>query len=183
MKKYRIKTMSFVQTPLSVLERCASLYCEIWKEPPWNEDFWTTEIVMQDLREELALQQSKALLALSSDPEQNDAVIGFTWGYRVTQEDMQRISGTLEMDQFFQDAPVFYIDELGVDSKCRVNGVGRELTEDLLQWATDTGHKTVLLRTDLRAEAARVLYKRLGFVELDTLDANEHQRSYWVLEL
>ncbi|MFA6421860.1 MAG: GNAT family N-acetyltransferase [Candidatus Buchananbacteria bacterium] len=182
-KGYRIEVISLDQTPLSVLEGCASLYCEIWREPPWNEDFWTTEIVLQELKEELARGQSRGFLALPTDPKSNDAIIGFTWGYRVSMEDMQNISGTSQMDRFFENGEVFYIDELGVDSNCRLKGAGRELSECLLEWAIKTGHETILLRTDLRAEPARALYKGLGFVELDVIDANEHQRSYWVLEL
>lgn len=166
------------------LKNCASLYCEIWKEPPWNEDFWTTPEVMREIKSDLNRKQSKGFIARSTVPAMPPKIIGFTWGYEVTEEEMRLISGTAQMDNFFKDGNrVFYINELGVSSDARVKGVGLQLSSNLLDWTEANGFMTILLRTDLRAMPARTLYARLGFVELDVIDAKEQQRSYWALHI
>jgi len=65
----------------------AELYCEIWKEPPWNENFWTVERVMQDIQKELT-RPNAVLFSATND----QGVVGFTWGYETTLSDLHRIS-------------------------------------------------------------------------------------------
>lgn len=180
---FQISELHPNNTPLSLLKSCASLYCDIWREPPWNETFWTVPEVLQDMNSELRKNQAKGFIALTTNYSSSLEPIGLTWGYGVSLEEMRLISGTAQLDHFFKgDSRVFYIDELGVKADMRIKGVGLELSRSLIQWAITRGFTTMLLRTDLKATSARVLYSKLGFKELDIIDANEHQRNYWVLQ-
>jgi len=175
-----------------LMEQCSELYCQIWKEPPWCEDFWVPEEVRQTLSKELELPGAVCVLAANEYTqhpytEYDDdkyCVLGFTWGYSVSQEDLRRIAGHEGLDFVFENTPrAFYIDELGVDPGKRLKGVGRQLTTLLLDHARGQGHRRIVLRTDLRAVPARALYSHLGFTELDVKDAQHENRTYWLLDL
>ena len=171
--------------PLALLTSCASLYCQIWREPPWNEDFWQEDGVINNIKSELAKESAKGFIALTPnhDSGSDGQVIAFTWGYRVDRESMRQISGDKKLDGFFdQEKTSFYIDELGVGSDYRHHGLGRRLTSKLINWAKQTDHDFIFLRTEVEARAARHLYSELGFRELDVRDAKEQQRSYWLLQ-
>jgi len=58
-----------------LLEKTARLYCEIWKEPPWNEYFWKQKEVLRDIQEQLKKEAAMLIVAVNKDK-----VIGFTWG-------------------------------------------------------------------------------------------------------
>ena len=179
-QNYQIRPIGLDKASLPLLKSCAELYCKIWREPPWNENFWNTADVLASIQKELSRNCSRGFLSVGPDNE----VIGFTWGYQVDQEEMRTISGHAKLNPFFQNGElVFYIDELGVDPVCRLKGMGKFLSRALLAWAADTGHNTALLRTDIKADPARTLYAKLGFKELDILDSREHQRSYWYLRI
>lgn len=165
--------------PQNALEKCAELYCAIWREPPWNEDFWKPEAVMRDLAKELA--EPFAQIVLASAQEE---IIGFTWGYQVSKEKMAEISGNNQMDFLFtKNARIFYIDELGVSSRYRQMGIGKDLSQKLLCLARESNANLVLLRTDILAVSARILYEKLGFQELPVRDKKYPDRSYWMLAI
>lgn len=158
-------------------EQLAKLYCQIWREPPWNEDNWTIEQVLADLRQELQL--LGALGYTANDPH----VVGFTWGYQVNKERLQTISGSTMLNYMFAyNQKTFYVDELGVDNCCRQRGVGSILTSQLLNEVWWQEYQQVVLRTDDQAEAAIKLYQRLGFVNQPFHDAAYATRRYWVLK-
>jgi len=166
-----------------LIKKCAHLYCEIWREPPWCENFWVPEQVVEDIVSQINKSDSKFFLACSPafpHPE----VIGFTWGYRVTVEEMQKICASDQLNILFSDGKaVFYIDELGVALNYRKKGVGKKLSILLLNSLNPGKIHRVTLRTDIAAVAARTLYTKIGFKELSTRDANYPDRTYWVKEL
>jgi hypothetical protein len=43
-----------------MLKSAAKLYCQIWQEPPWNEDFWTVDGVIKDLDDQIQRPGAKA---------------------------------------------------------------------------------------------------------------------------
>lgn len=163
-----------------VLRECAELYCEIWKEPPWNEDFWTVERVMKDIKQQMRRLNAIGFLAFCEGK-----VIGFTWGYEVSKKDLREISGVETLDVLFErGSRVFYIDELGVSSSFRRRGVGKQLSETLIATVRNSCEiRCFTLRTDIKAVAARNLYTKLGFSDLSIRDAEHSQRTYWFLEL
>jgi len=163
----------------NLAEKCAKLYCQIWKEPPWCENFWKPEKVLSNLKEEVTKQSALCLMATLPSQE----VIGFSWGYEVSGNDLVKISGQDQLSQALNGSNgAFYISELGVDAKKRQKGIGRQLTQKLLQHASDCGYGKIILRTDIRAVPARALYASLGFNELPAKDAVHQSRSYWLLQ-
>lgn len=156
---------------------CAKLYCQIWREEPWNEEFWTPEDVIQDMREEMARPCAEGYLAVNIF---NSQVIGFTWGYSVSQSEMQVISGNEKLDFLFSgNNRVFYIDELGVAKEHRRHGIGNSLAANLFVAAMIRGINLIVLRTDKKAEAAIRIYQEIGFRDLRIEDQQYPDRTYW----
>lgn len=160
-----------------VLEQWAKLYCEVWKDAPWNEDFWKPEEVIKDFQKEMRNPDAAAFLSIC-----DSSVVGFTHGYSVNRQELRSIAGNSLLDQVFGDENrIFYIDELGVASAYRGKRISLALSEALLRSAFASGVKIVILRTDAKANVARHVYVRLGFVELDVHDTSHIDRTYWVL--
>jgi ribosomal protein S18 acetylase RimI-like enzyme len=162
------------------LDKCVKLYCEIWKEPPWNE-IWNIKKVKKNARKEMQRLNANGFLAINSSIK----VIGFTWGYEVLREDLQKISGANNLDFIFKNGErIFYIDELGVHSSFRRRGIGERLSCYLISAARNYGKiRCFILRTDTKAIAAKGLYNKLGFNDLYVKDSEHYQRTYWLLEI
>ncbi|MGD0577137.1 MAG: GNAT family N-acetyltransferase [Candidatus Staskawiczbacteria bacterium] len=175
----RVARLSFGSDPC-LREKCALLYCEIFREPPWREEFWTVSQVLTDLSVEAAKPGFSGFLAIA-DKE----VVGFTWGYFVEKTDVRQISGHNGLDYLFasNERPLFYIDELGVKSTHRGMGFGRQLTIHLIEAAKDMGVHSVILRTSKNAERAKAVYVHAGFVDLQIEDSSHEDRTYWLLTL
>lgn len=164
---------------VKILRSCAKLYCEIWKEPPWNEYFWTVDGVTEDLKRQVNMSGAKGFFA-TNDGE----VVGFTWGYLTTQSAMRNISESESLDFLFSDIEcVFYLAELGVCRSFREHKIGEKLTVALLGELAKDGTRLVVLRTDIKANAARRLYQKIGFTDLMVKDGKHEDRTYWVLPL
>lgn len=168
------------QIETEILEKCAGLYRDIFREPPWNEENWTMETVLSDIREQAQRSGFCGWVAKTAE----DEIIGFTWGYLVSREEMRGVAGNQKLDFLFDGhGKIFYVDELGVGSAYRGRGWGRKLSQDLLVGARAAGAKSVVLRTDRKATAARELYLRLGFQDLQIEDRTYADRTYWHREL
>ncbi len=177
-KVYTVETHKSTEESLRSI---AKLYCVIWKEPPWNEDFWTVEGVVSDIQKEMVRPQARMFLAITKE---HTILIGFTWGYEVYLTDLREISGTDALDQLFaRGRRVFYVDELGVRADARNKGVGKKLSLVLLKWARSAGCTRVVLRTDVEAQAAKAVYAKLGFKETDVRDALHKERTYWIKKM
>ena len=162
-----------------VLRSCARLYCQIWREPPWNEDFWTVDGVIEDLKCQTQKNGAKGLFAFCGEE-----ISGFTWGYSANRDDMRKISESADLDHLFLNGEcVFYLAELGVCTSSRNHKIGEKLTAHLLASLAQDGIHTVVLRTDIKADAARHLYQKLGFTDLQIKDGKHGNRTYWVLQL
>ena len=154
-------------------------YCEIWKEAPWNEDFWTVERVTADIRQELSKQNASGCILLNQTN-----VVSFSWGYEVNRDTLAEISGNSKLDILFSDGKrIFYIDELGTLLNYRQENLGKEISWQLLSVAEKKGFDSVVLRTNTKATAARILYQKLGFKELSVFDEQHKDRNYWMLNL
>lgn len=153
----------------------ARLYCEIWKEPPWNEDFWKVEEVTETIRGYIENCQAIVLAGfISSD------IVGFTWGEEVDKKKMREINGGNLMDFIFKENPVFYISELAVLKEKRNIGIGKVLTTRIIDEASRIKPYRFCLRTDVKADAARALYSSLGFRDLMVKDSVHTNRTYWI---
>ncbi len=164
----------------SLTENVAKIYCQIWKEPPWNEDFWNVKDVVSGLKQELRVSESYGFVVSN-----HDEIVSFTWGYRVNVAKLAQIAGHNQLDYLFNGKlrKVFYIDELGTAKEYRGNKIGKELSWQLLSVMEKQGFDLVLLRTDVQAIVARNLYQKLGFQELPIFDKKHQHRTYWTLTL
>jgi ribosomal protein S18 acetylase RimI-like enzyme len=166
------------------LSKFAQLYCKVWKEPPWNEDFWTPDKAREDLNVQMAKNKAIGYLIVNDYIQSDVQVLGFSWGYTVTKSEMRDISGSEKLDFIFSAGrKVFYVDELGVASDSRQKGLGEWLTRELLARAKKNNSTTAILRTEEKAIAARNLYKKFGFRDLLIVDAKYPSRTYLVLSL
>lgn len=166
------------ETETKVIEECASLYCGIFRESPWNEE-WEANIVSRDMREQATIFGFQGLMAT-----EEGEVIGFTWGYIISEQDMRRSAGHDKLDFLFtKGKKIFYVDELGVDSAHRGRGIGKKMSQGLIDLARNSAATTIILRTDKKAEAARDLYLRLGFEDLLIEDNVYKDRTYWRLDV
>lgn len=164
------------RTETKILEKCAGLYCKIFAEPPWNEENWTIETVLNDMREQAQLSGFCGFLIKTAQ----DEIVGFTWGYLVSKDEMRHVAGNQKLDFLFDGyEEIFYVDELGVGSAYRDRGLGRKLSQSLLVGAKAVGAESMMLRTDRKAEAARELYLSLGFQDLQIEDEAYADRTYW----
>ena len=161
-------------------EGCAKLYCEIFREAPWCEEFWTVPQVMEDFSGEAAKPDFLGLAII----DENE-VVGFTWGYTVGMLDVRQISGHNGLDFLFasNERPVFYIDELGVKPSHRGKGLGMQLTMRLVESAKANGAGSIILRTNKKAERAKSVYMHAGFKDLQIQDSSHEDRTYWLLSL
>jgi len=158
----------------------AELYCKIWEEPPWNEDFWTVEKVMEDMQKELR-KPNAVLLSAARD----EIVVGFTWGYETTIVDLHKISeiSVSRWRDIIGNKRSSYIDELAVAKSSRGQGIGHKLTERLIASLSNAGVDYITLRTDTMAKSARSVYQQAGFLELDLIDTKYPNRTYWLKTL
>jgi ribosomal protein S18 acetylase RimI-like enzyme len=163
-----------------LLRETARLYCDIWKEPPWCEDFWKIEDVMQDIENQS--RKKNAILLVALDDQEN--VIGFTWGYQINSDELSKISGhNYEFwDNITGKDGIFYVDEFGVRSDWRGNGVGQNLAVELINKIPRSEIKVATLRTDVGAKPARTVYEKIGFRELPIRDKKHQDRSYWLMK-
>ncbi len=177
----RIERSRWEREEKALLE-VAGIYCRVWEEPPWNENFWTIGRVIQDLHRELMKPNAVLLYAMS---EEENKIVGFTWGYETSISDLSNISGVFksQWEGIIGEKRIFYIDELGVDRKYRRYGIGLSLTREILRKAINLNIDYLTLRTDIEAVAARSLYEKTGFQELNLTDTEHPNRTYWLKDL
>ena len=179
MKDTSLVRVDMKTCPMETLHQWAGCYCEIWRESPWNEDFWRPEEVIKDFRGLMLKPEAAAFLAV-----QSGEIAGFTLGYSVSSKELQVIAGNNLMDHLFEKHDrVFYIGELGVAAQYRGQRISLDLTTSLIQVVQATGLKAIVLRTHMKAHIARHVYEKLAFTELNVHDAKYPERTYWLLEV
>ncbi len=166
---------------IPLVPQIAKLYCQIWREPPWNEYHWDKKEVERELLENLSENPTFAISVVKKS--KNNEVLGFCWGYAVNKIMMQKISNTNALDYIFgSNLCLGYITELGVAKCYRRKRLGEVLSMAVISSLQKQGIKKILLRTDKKAIGARLLYESLGFQELDIQDGTHTTRTYWLLE-
>lgn len=177
----KFKTLKQWEYNEQIIKKVAELYCTIWREPPWNEDFWVTEEVAYEILSQTKRPGASSCLA---SVVKNFKIIGFTWGYPVEKAELARIAKSSSLDSLFKNQnKVFYIDELGVDKDWRGMGIGTMLSRLLLESVHAQSVNQVVLRTDIKAKSAIRLYKNLRFKDLGIKDGEYDSRTYWLKSL
>jgi ribosomal protein S18 acetylase RimI-like enzyme len=75
-----------------------------------------------------------------------------------------------------------YIRYVTVDPNYCGQGIGRHLTEKLIQYAKDNGEKTIALHTSEMMNKARHIYESLGFTILKEIEPR-FDKKYWIYTL
>jgi len=170
----------------------ARLSRQIWVRRPWRYNY-TVERLLWGLGRNMAKPFAKPYAALGKEGD----VIGFTLGYEVFKDDLRDISQGRDLDWLFSSLwkdwisrffriprKVFYIVEFGVDPSRQGEGVGQSLVAALLNSVQGEGiFKAIVLRTEEEALAARHIYSRTGFQELNVRDGGYSGRTWWILWL
>lgn len=160
-----------------LIDEIARLYCEIWKEPPWNEDFWKAENVSKEICDHLLSPHAVIVVAL-----EKKRVVGFSWGKSVGKQGLGEISSGANLNYIFgSQARVFYVNELAVDKEMRNRNIGSLLAKFLVELANKNGFEKICLRTDQEAIAAQRVYSKIGFRDLAIEDGKHSNRTYWLL--
>ena len=150
------------------------LYKEIWKEPPWDENFWTDELVNEDIKFALSQKDFSGKAALQTDG--GLYVVGFTWGYQLPKGQFPFLI------PFFDEEETFYIDELGVAKPFRGRGTGSKISQLLEEDVDKFGYPSMTLRTDVGG-VAYPFYMNRDYVDIGVRDPKYPQRAYMVKRL
>lgn len=172
-------------------EEVASLFAEVFSEPPWNEELeesYVEEIIEEDLEKEGSefLVAKRCLESLDSEGR----LVGFTWAVPSIDSEMELLNSEREL---YISEDTAYLSELGVKpgafpedpefvESYQCKGIGRKLTEEFLGKLSES-YNEVALRTSDNAEKAMNLYRDLGFEETGIYDKNHHERQYLVKRL
>lgn len=169
------------------ISQLASLICEVFSEPPWNEHYSRARI-MFGLGVELM--RKNAIIVIARHKDQGH-IIGYVLGQEllVNSDDPRdhtffKICGAHDLDYLAENnRRTFYVSGLGVSLKYRRCGIAEQLSMALLKELRQHKFAYRLGRTDLQAHGMRNLYTKQGFNELPILDINYPDRSYWLLAL
>ncbi len=155
------------------LQRAIDFYCNVWREAPWLEDWWTEDMVKSIYYD--ALSQPHAVFKIAVWREQ---VIGLSVGFLISTDDtIKRCPGIEKMIR--PDKPIFYIADLATDSNYRWHGIGRALTDELIKAIPNEDGCNVILRTHQDALVAQRLYEKAGFKNTLLSDRSHTDRQYW----
>lgn len=164
----KIRRVIDLSSELATVSGIASAYQQAFGHAPWNEgykclhckaqyslthtsgqctncsnmtpleEYWPKHRVIQDFNLEMNNPDSHCYIA-----EENDEVIGFAWGYRVTM--CEDASARLHAPNLHSivSGNAFYLDEIAVVPTHQGRKIGRSLMENIITW----NYKTSLLRT------------------------------------
>ena len=146
-------------------------YKQVFAAPPWNEDWWTDELVREVL-ERYAGPNAKIILAVVEDE-----VVGFAWGALWRSADL---AAELDLSLPYESELMLgYIKDVGVIEAFRQSGVAKTLLNKLLlSLQSECSSKSYVLARTLAHPKPSVIYKwfpRLGFVVVAEY-AKEHER-------
>ncbi|MCX6810213.1 MAG: GNAT family N-acetyltransferase [Candidatus Berkelbacteria bacterium] len=160
--------------PKNHLLSAAKLYCRIWEEEPWNEK-WSIEVASDKLLGVLSKEGATLIFCLIKDE-----VVGFTGGKPIVAEELSgRVNEKLLNE--LNNVPLFLVAEIGVDSLQRGKGIGQKLLLKLIDTANaDCDNLRFILHTDITAESAKILYRKLGFKDTHSVDLSITNHTYWI---
>jgi ribosomal protein S18 acetylase RimI-like enzyme len=171
----------------AVVEDLATLICDIFRGPPWNEDFGKPRI---QFGLGIELMRRSALLYIARSLR-SGKIIGYILGAEALKQSedprdltLGEIAGTPALDYLFEGGMrVFYVDGLAVAPGFRRCSIAERLSLALIKELRKQGFAYRIGRTDKTADAIRALYGKLGFQELPVSDALYPDRTYWLLRL
>jgi len=165
------------------IERCrkslVDFYIEVWKEPPWEELFWTSENVNEIINSALEKKDFVGRLVVKSPEEE---VVGFVWGYKLPLEKFTCLKDYYPKEDNTEEKTYFYLADLAVKADYRNSGIGTFLLNKLTEEARKLGYEYAVLTTDVNAKAYN-LYIYSGFEDLNIRDPRYPTRTYMMKSL
>ena len=140
-------------------QRLIDCYKQVFAAPPWNEEWWTNELV-QEVLDQYAGPNAKIILSV-----EKDQVTGFAWGACWKSCELSQ-ELNLELP-FLPQQEVAYIKDVGVVENCRKAGIARALLRELT--TTISAHcdsQSMLLARTLASPEPSVVYHwfpKVGF--------------------
>lgn len=163
------------QVPTDLLHSATTHYCEVWKEPPWLED-WNRQEVFDFLNTIKERPGNVMILA-----ETGGRVVGISAGWSMSFDRLSELAKAAQWSRDLESARIFYVAELCTDPMIRGHGIGTRISSIMLQTARNTGHDRFALRTHVEAFPAHHVYAKLGFSQTGFFDAELPDREYWLL--
>lgn len=168
--EWRIKALA-ADNEDDVME-LAEFYCEVWKEPPWNENFWQAEEVADKIRNDLRANNSLWLLA-----KINGEIIGFALGHEISSEKFFEMTRQTHCAEF-GGGRIFYHAELAIKKDFRLQGIGSELMRVLETFAVSSGCLFAVVRT--KSVGAMKILENLNFQKTTVEHPGDPERKYWI---
>lgn len=120
----RIVPFSLDKTP-ELTPVLISCYQRVFAAPPWNEEWWTEELVM-DVLHRYGGGNASIFLAISD----TDQVLGFSWG---AVWEVDELSEELQLSlPTHVTRKVAYLKDVGVVDVCRQRGIAKALLKSLI---------------------------------------------------
>lgn len=117
----RYERCSPTEASVDALTQVAEVYGKVFSGPPWNEQFWSVEQILADMRHEITPAASCWI------SRAGESVTGFCWGYPVSLRDLETKLGVSLLGTVPDSERIAYQDELGVLQEYRNNSVARTL--------------------------------------------------------
>jgi len=152
------------------VKELAALYCETWKEPPWNEFDWQADKVIRDI----AVERRNDIWLMAKT---NKSIVGFAAGRvvkAIDREDFDRCEIVLPEVTAF-------ITEIGVKPDARLRGLGREMNSLLVRHFKLIGMRSIVART--KAAGAIRIFESAGFEKTNVSMLSDPERFYWILKI
>ena len=167
-----IETLDYSNEP--DVQSLAEMFCEIWKEPPWCEFFWTVTEVREYILSFAKLPKGSWLVM-----KNRGKIIGFAAGYEVDSLELSQISGHSETiwTPLFSDKRGFYVAEIAVNPSYRGKHLGTALAITQMNYAKLKSQSYMVFRT--KNVITEHLYQALGFVRSPLVDGADPERKYW----
>ncbi len=158
-------------------QKLITCYKEVFAAPPWNENWWTDELVAEIVDDYIG-NNAKIVLAIDADQ-----VIGFSWGSILTGAELSlEVELPIPIDN---QVIVGYIKDIGVTQKFRKHGIGNSLFKELINTFRESPEKPtqVFARTLVKPKPSVVYlwFPELGFTQKCQYSKNSERAGQVIL--
>ncbi|AYA68841.1 GNAT family N-acetyltransferase [Acinetobacter sp. WCHA55] len=129
------------------INECADLYCKTYNAEPWNENWQSTQPIVEFLSAHLA----------------NNYFIGF-----VAHSNNQMLAASIGFKKPWNQGVEYYIDEYFIHPQYQRQGIGQLLMRHIETQCQAEGLNAVILNTE-RGYPSELFYKKNGFEEHEGL--------------
>lgn len=138
--------MKYSSISLEDISSCAKIFCEVFNNPPWNEN-WVLSSAIPRLKETF---EHPGFFGLKADSDSK--IVGFVMGYTETWHEKKH----------------YYLKEMCVIPEKQRRGIGSSLLDELKKHLIYRQGSNIYLLT-LRDSQAQSFYAKNGFYVSDTM--------------